>query len=190
MAAEALCRHAQQHLTPVVPGKFGVGDSVAWMSLAAFARAQRVYNELAAASGVNHHAPFLDNGVLRACWSTPASARTTPGRAKPLLQLAMAGQLPQVVLGRRTKGDYTSLHYAGMVRNAAVLDDILAGSRLADLDLLAPTAIREELKRGVAGLPIRLGAFDTVLATELWLRSLEEPVTMQRMIGHASVVTT
>lgn len=175
LVAEALREHADLHTAPLAPGGFGVGDTVAWMALTAFARAQRIYTDLAADHGVNHHAPFLDNGVVRACWSVPASIRTTPQQAKPLLSIAVRGLVPDLVLDRRDKGDYTSLHYRGLRHNADIIDDLLGSARLADLGLLDTTAVRDELHRGVAGLPIALGAFDTMLATELWLRTLHDP---------------
>lgn len=63
------------------------------------------------------------------------------------------------------------LSYRGMHRNANVIDDVLASSRLGVLGLIDVQAVRAELRKGAAGIPIRLGAFDTMLGTELWLRS-------------------
>ncbi|WP_109508927.1 albusnodin/ikarugamycin family macrolactam cyclase [Nocardioides speluncae] len=173
LAADAARTHADHHAWPDAPGRFGTGDSVAWMALTSFGHAQRAYVDFAALHGVSHHAPFLDNEVVRACWSVPAAQRTSPYEAKPLLRNAAHGLVPDVVLDRRDKGDYTRLHYQGLRANWGTIHDLLSSSRLAELGLIDAVAVRETLHRGVAGVPIRLGAFDTVLATELWLRSLQ-----------------
>ena len=171
MAADMLREHAAQHRMPVVPGEFGIGDSAAWLSLNAFARGQRVYDQMAAACGVNHHAPYLDDEVVRACWSVPAWVRTTPEHTKPLLAHAVCALVPRRLIGRSTKGDYTSLAYQGLRQHADTLTDLFTRSRLAELGLIDEAKILTELRRGIAGLPIPLGAFDAVLAAELWLRT-------------------
>ncbi len=186
VAAHALHDHANRHAGPVVPSGFGVGDAVAWMALTAFARGQRAYTDLAADRGVNHHAPFLDNQVVRACWSVPAAVRTTPEQAKPLLWRAMRDIVPPVVLNRSDKGDYTAWHYRGLRASANTLDDLLASSLLGELDLIDIPALRAELHRARAGLPIRLGAFDTVLSTELWLRAHHAPSPAPEVIDRAT----
>lgn len=175
LVANLLREHTDTHRAPVVPGEFGIGDTAAWLSLNAFARAQRVYDQMAQACGVNHHATYLDDGVVRACWSVPAWVRTTPERAKPLLAHAVGDRMPRRLVQRATKGDYTTLAYQGLRRHADTLTDLFTRSRLAELGLVDETAIRAELRRGVAGLPIRLGAFDAVLAVELWLRTTQPP---------------
>jgi asparagine synthase (glutamine-hydrolysing) len=152
--------HADQHDSPELPGNFGIGDATAWLSLATFSRTQRLYTDLAAGCGVNHHAPYLDDAVVRACWSVPASMRTTPERSKPLLRHAVAGMVPSQLLERRTKGDYTALTYRGLRHNASVLRDLFTDSRLADLGLVNDHAVRATVDRGAAGVRIPLGASD------------------------------
>ncbi|PWK83217.1 asparagine synthase (glutamine-hydrolysing) [Lentzea atacamensis] len=175
--AQALLRHADNNQRPVVPGEFGLGDSTAWSALAGFSRSQRLYAELAASCGVNYQTPFLDDEVVRACWSVPAWVRTTPATPKPLLQHAVRGVVPDVLLDRRTKGDYTSLSYKGLRSNAAMLDDLFTRSRLGELGLIDDQALRRVVRQGAAGVPIRLGAFDVLVSTELWLRGQDKPST-------------
>lgn len=173
LVANCLRRHADEHDAPVVPGRFSIGDATAWLSLNAFARGLRADVALAANCGITLQSPYLDDGVVRACWSVPASVRTTPDQPKPLLRHAVDGLVPASVVDRRTKGDYTSLSYRGLTRNADAIEDVLASSRLEALGLIDMEGVRAELRKGAAGLPIRLGAFDTVLGAELWLRSVE-----------------
>ncbi|MGH3625655.1 MAG: albusnodin/ikarugamycin family macrolactam cyclase [Sciscionella sp.] len=173
LVGERLRQHADEHTAPVVPGTFGIGDATAWLSLNAFSRGLRSDVELAASCGVTLQSPYLDDGVVRACWSVPAFVRTTPDQPKPLLRHAVDGLVPSSIVDRRTKGDYTALSYRGLQRNADQLDHLLAFSRLAALGLINIRAVRDELRKGAAGIPIRLGAFDAVIGMELWLRSTE-----------------
>jgi asparagine synthase (glutamine-hydrolysing) len=168
--AQTLLSHAEGNASPAVPGRFGVGDSTALTSLAGFSRTQKLYTELAATCGVNYQTPFLDDEVVRACWSVPASVRTTPTTPKPLLQHAVQGVVPDVLLDRRTKGDYTSLSYRGLRANVSMLDDLFTQSRLGALGLVDDKSLRRVVRQGAAGVAIRLGAFDVLVSTELWLR--------------------
>lgn len=185
LVGERLRQHADEHAVPAVPGTFGIGDATAWLSLNAFSRGLRSDVELAASCGVTLQSPYLDDGVVRACWSVPAFVRTTPEQPKPLLRNAVDGLVPSSIVDRRTKGDYTALSYRGLHRNAAELDNLLALSRLGALGLIDIQAVRAELRKGAAGIPIRLGAFDAVVGMELWLRSTEvnAPTTPVAMGG-------
>ncbi len=174
LVAARLRRHAAEHDSPVVPGPFGIGDSASWMALNVFGRKQRLYSELAAANGVNHHAPYLDDDVVRACWSAPAWVRTTPEQAKPLIQRAAVGLVPAELANRRTKGDYSALAYQGIRRNADVLHELFTGSRLGALGLVDEVAVRWSVDQGTAGLPVGLGALDALVSTEVWLRGWEK----------------
>lgn len=170
LIVEQMRHHVDEHVSPVVPGEFGIGDAAAWLSLNTFSRTQRAYSDLAASCGVNHHAPYLDNDVVRACWSIPAWVRTTPDQPKPLLRRAVGDLVPQRLVERRTKGDYTALVYKGLRRNRKDLDDLLTRSRLGELGLIDETKVRAELAHGAAGIPVRLSAIDALVSAELWLR--------------------
>ncbi|HEX7660627.1 MAG TPA: albusnodin/ikarugamycin family macrolactam cyclase [Pseudonocardiaceae bacterium] len=191
LVGQRLRQHAEEHAVPVVPGRFGIGDATAWLSLNAFSRGLRSDVELAASCGVTVQSPYLDDGAVRACWSVPASVRTTPDEPKPLLRHAVGGLVPKGIVDRRTKGDYTALSYRGLRRNTDQLDHLLAGSRLGALGLIDIPAVRDEQRRGAAGIPIRLGAFDTVISMELWLRSTEDKMaTMSATVGGSGAFPT
>jgi asparagine synthase (glutamine-hydrolysing) len=140
MVASRLRQHADEHALPVVPGNFGIGDAAAWLSLSAYSRWHRFYTDLAADQGVNHQTPYLDDDVIRACWSVPAWQRTTPDQVKPLLQKAVGVLVPSVLVNRRTKGDYTASSYRGLQRNSRFLVDLFTNSRLGDLRLIDEAA--------------------------------------------------
>ncbi|MBV9164266.1 MAG: albusnodin/ikarugamycin family macrolactam cyclase [Pseudonocardiales bacterium] len=150
----------------------GPGDAASLAMIHAYGRAHRIHTALAAAQSVQLHAPYLDDAVVTACLAVPAANRASPWQAKPLLRAAMTGLVPESVLTRSTKGDYSMLTYRGLARHHHVLSDLLTSSRLASLGLLDDSAVRADLARGAAGLPIPLAALDQVLGTELWLRTL------------------
>ncbi|WP_170067896.1 albusnodin/ikarugamycin family macrolactam cyclase [Lentzea guizhouensis] len=171
LVASKLHEHAASARGPLVPGTFGIGDSASWLSLIGFGRGQRLHADMAAEFGVNHHAPYLDDEIVRACWSVAAWVRTTPERAKPLLTEAVEGVVPASLTSRNTKGDYSGLVYRGLKRNSDFLYDLFTNSQLASCGLVDDQAVRWTIDTAAAGLPIPLGAFDELVSAELWLRA-------------------
>lgn len=77
------------------------------------------------------------------------------------------------------------LAYRGLSQHHHVLGELLTDSRLAGLGLLDEPAVRSDLARGIAGLPIPLAALDQVLGVELWLRTLPTAREPTRHQEHA-----
>ncbi len=71
--------------------------------------------------------PFLDSRLVEFVLSIPSSMRTRHGQRKWLLRQAMAGRLPESLLDRRGKGDWT----------ASTDDQLLAACRANPQALLA-----------------------------------------------------
>ena len=153
-----------------VPEGAGPADLTALTDLRRSGEAQHHLRELAGPFGVAVHAPFLDSSVIRAALGVPAASRADPWSYKPLLGAAMAGLIPSEVLGRRTKGDYSTETYRGARGASAALHDLLRDSRLAALGVLDPRAVRDAVDRMIAGIAVPLGPLHMVLATEIWLR--------------------
>lgn len=173
LVAQRLRHHAEEHAEPIVPGSFGIGDSSSWLALTAFGRSQRLDADLAATLGVNYQTPYLDDEVVRACWSVPAWVRTTPQQTKPLLVRAASHLVPPQLAERQTKGDYSAVAYQGIQRNAHVLREMFTGSHLGALGLVDEAAVKVSIEQGAAGLPVHLGALDMLVSTEAWLRGWE-----------------
>lgn len=57
--------------------------------------------------GMEARYPFLDNRLVEFVAAVPSTRRTLGGERKRLLRAAMRGRLPDAVLGRRGKGDWT-----------------------------------------------------------------------------------
>ncbi|HEU5157536.1 MAG TPA: asparagine synthase-related protein [Streptosporangiaceae bacterium] len=135
--------------------------------------AQRHLRELGHRIGVDVHAPYLDDLVVRACLRVRPAARMDPEASKPLLAAALRGVLPDALFVRGTKGDYTREEYLGARRAAAALRRLVIDSRLADLGVLEPAAVLRSIDRLIAGCAVALGPLRQALATEVWLRGGE-----------------
>ncbi|MBI3628726.1 MAG: hypothetical protein HY217_03950 [Candidatus Rokubacteria bacterium] len=57
--------------------------------------------------GMEARYPFLDSRLVEFVAAVPSTRRTIGGERKRLLRAAMRGRLPDAVLGRRGKGDWT-----------------------------------------------------------------------------------
>jgi asparagine synthase (glutamine-hydrolysing) len=159
----------------VLPADASPADLAALTDVRRSGDAQRQLRELAAPLGLEVHAPFLDRAVIRAALSVPAPVRANPWTYKPLLGAALGGLLPAEIFGRRTKGDYAAEDYAGARAALPWLRNQLRDSRLAALGVIEPGAVTAALDRMAAGIAVPLGPLNTLLATESWLRSTEEP---------------
>ncbi|MGH8904431.1 MAG: albusnodin/ikarugamycin family macrolactam cyclase [Egibacteraceae bacterium] len=153
-------------------GSLGCGDCAGLMAVQSNGRTTRSDVQLAERLGVPLHNPYLDSAVVRACLSVPATARTSPLVAKPLLSRALAGLVPASVLQRSTKGDFTADDYLGIRANAAALHQLFHEPRLADLGLIEPHSMHQVIDMAAAGLQVPLAAFERAVAAEVWLRNV------------------
>lgn len=120
--------------------------------------------------GVDWEAPFLDDRVIEAAMSVRVEDRAGRGLYKPVLVAAMRGIVPDEMLGRRSKGEYTAEAYEGLLRNRNVLLRLCDDLNLAKLGLVNADALRVALLN--PGPESRdLNPFDNTLACETWLRS-------------------
>ncbi len=144
------------------------------------ARSAAADAQLAAASGIDLHNPFLDPRVVDVVLRTELRARPPVHAYKPLLVRAMTGVLPDRLAARTTKGSFNADHYTGMRANLPALLD-LADGRLAALGFVDPRLLRAHLLRAAAGIPMSLATLEQALAAEAWLRALDgAPITWTR----------
>jgi asparagine synthase (glutamine-hydrolysing) len=124
--------------------------------------------QLAAASGVELHNPFLDPLVVDAVLTTPLDRCPPLPAYKPVLTRAMAGLLPPETAARTTKGSFEADHYTGLRANLPSLSE-MADGHLARLGLLHPGRFRRHLAQAAAGLPMPLATLEQALSAEAWL---------------------
>jgi len=141
----------------------------AWCELREFGAYQAELTTQLRGTGINAHAPFLDNAVVRACMSIPVHQRQSTTAQKPLLGAALRGLVPDFLLQRSTKGAYDGNAYAGIRRNAAQLHCMLRDSQLVRAGIIDRAAVRRDLDRLIVGAPGQLASLETLVTTELWL---------------------
>jgi asparagine synthase (glutamine-hydrolysing) len=120
--------------------------------------------------GVSWEAPLLDDRVLELALSIRVEDRVQRGAYKPVLTTALRGTVPDAILGRRSKGEFSAEMYQGLQRNLRALLELTGDLRLAELGLADPDVLRAELLKPYPD-PRHLKVFEATLAYENWLRS-------------------
>ncbi|WP_055522582.1 asparagine synthase-related protein [Streptomyces graminilatus] len=127
------------------------------------------------ASGVACEAPYLDDRVVEAALSVRIEDRLVSGDFKPVLRRAVRGIVPEEILARRSKGEFSAEAFQGMRRNRADLLDLCDDLRLSRLGLVDPGALRTALL-SPKSQSRQLAPYENTLACEGWLRSIAAPV--------------
>ncbi|WP_326686304.1 MULTISPECIES: asparagine synthase-related protein [unclassified Streptomyces] len=132
----------------------------------------RLANRLTLRHGVGYDTPYLDAQVVEAALSARLIDRFSTARSKPVLAAAMRGTVPEAILGRTTKGEFSADVYAGVRRHKEELLELCDGMRLAERGLVDEEAVRAVL---MAPHPMARTFIPMVptLACESWLRSVE-----------------
>ncbi|MFF4157989.1 asparagine synthase-related protein [Streptomyces sp. NPDC001678] len=166
-----MLRDAAADAEPLAPQR---GQHAALAYVRAGARSARQLHQVSSALGLEHAAPYFDDGVVEAALSVRVPERNAPHRYKPVLATAMRGTVPEALLGRSTKGEFTGDFYAGLRHNRAELLRLFEDSRLARAGLVDAAAVRAILL-GLHATPEALRHLEPTLACEVWLRSLTVP---------------
>nr|WP_285438130.1 asparagine synthase-related protein [Streptomyces sp. ISL-98] len=127
-------------------------------------------DQVTSRSGLGQAAPYLDDQVIEAALAIRVAERSTPGRYKPVLAEAMRGIVPDDVLRRQTKGEYSTDFHVSLRHNRAALVELFDGSRLARAGLIDDAAVRASLL-GVHPTPEGLRSLSSSLGSEIWLRA-------------------
>ncbi|MCP3803397.1 asparagine synthase-related protein [Allokutzneria sp. A3M-2-11 16] len=139
-------------------------------------------NRVTAPLGVSWHAPFADDHVIGAALSVRLPDRVDANRYKPVLAAAMRGLVPEHVLGRPTKGEFSADVYAGLRRHKGELLDQCADLELARLGLVDAEAFRAVLLAPHPAARTLIPVI-TTLACESWLRSVAAARTAPLLEG-------
>lgn len=132
-----------------------------------------IIRRAAALYGVRTHAPFYDEAVLRAAFSIPGYERARPGTFKEIFRIAFKGLVPDLVLSRQTKSSYNAEFYEYLHEHMREFEGLLTNSRLADLGIIEPSAVRRSLADSMRGIEPSGTSLDMLVASERWLRRLE-----------------
>lgn len=122
--------------------------------------------------GIDVHAPFIDKHVMTACLRLPAHRRMIPGAFKPLLTAAFGDVLPPDLFKRVSKSAYAHELYRGLRISLPHIRGLLKDSRLADIGVIEPKNVLEEVMRLDMGIKGSFSAICKVIGAELWIREL------------------
>lgn len=122
--------------------------------------------------------PLLNRNLVEFMLGVPDHLKTDADQNRVLQRRALRGLLPDVVIGRSSKGDFTPRFFKGLRRSWAAWEPLTWGTRLGDLGLLDPAAFRHaciRLREGQAGP--QLSFLVAALLLEGWLKSRETVAT-------------
>ena len=123
-------------------------------------------------AGAQFTAPYLDDRVIEAALAVRLHERMTPWKYKPLLAAAVRSIVPDEILGRTTKGDFTADVYAGLKRHREGLLELFADSVLAQRGLIDTDVLRAAIV-GVHPTFATLIPLEQTVACEIWLRAAD-----------------
>lgn len=167
---DLLTRAARDRPEPLGPGRAG---HIAVEAIQNGGSAMRYMAALMAEHGMDYAAPCLDDTVIDAALAVRLDQRAAPGRFKPLLAEAMRGLVPEDLLGRATKGEYSEDIFDGIGRHRATLLELFDDSLLARRGLINPAIARGAIRTDHTFIQ-PLMALEPTLGCEVWLRVLPE----------------
>lgn len=131
----------------------------------------RRVNRLVSANGVCWEAPYVDDRVVEIALSIRPQDTVTLDQYKPALVAAMRGIVPDALLARATKSEYSAEAYASLRQHRVELLDLCDDMALARLGLVDAEALRRTL-RCLPPSSLTLMPLVSTFACEVWLRSL------------------
>ncbi|BDM69689.1 hypothetical protein HEK616_31760 [Streptomyces nigrescens] len=125
-------------------------------------------------AGVQLDSPFFDDRVVEAVLRVRTHEHAGPWHYKPLLAHAMRGIVPDTVLGRSTKGEFSEEASTGLRRNLPALLELFDDSALAAHGLIDPAVLRTQLLAPQATNAMNI-ALEPLIGCETWLRAATRP---------------
>ncbi|MDJ0582889.1 asparagine synthetase B family protein [Crocosphaera sp.] len=107
---------------------------------------------LASPQGIQLSHPFLDNRLISYSFSLPREMREVPGVAKPLLQQAMKGLLPDAIRTRRIKANFNEVYGKGLRQNLNSLIEMVKQSKIDDLAIFDKSILIDCLQQQAMGV--------------------------------------
>ncbi|MFE7612347.1 asparagine synthase-related protein [Streptomyces celluloflavus] len=126
---------------------------------------------LFAGHGLRLAAPFLDDEVLNAALAVRPQDLLSPYRFKPLLTAAMEGILPEDILHRTTKGEYSAETRHDWQRQRQRVMQFIEQSELAQHGLIDVGEARNSLFQ-LHKNPSMLIKLHSTVVCEVWLRAV------------------
>ncbi|MEZ0089715.1 asparagine synthase-related protein [Streptacidiphilus sp. EB129] len=167
-ARDLLTEAARGTVEPLAPQR---AQHAVLLALRSGGVALRQADRISAGYGVRLAVPYLDDQVVGAAMAVRLADRNSPYRFKPLLGAAMRGIVPDPLLDRTTKGEFSADFYVGLRRHRRDLLALFDEPLLARHGLVDAAAVREVLLRPHKNTT-ELVRLDATLACEMWLRAV------------------
>ncbi|MEU7670190.1 asparagine synthase-related protein [Streptomyces huasconensis] len=132
----------------------------------AYGQMVRVFAE----SGIQLQLPYLDDRTVEAALAVRLDERATPRAYKPLLATSMRGIVPDEILRRSTKGEFSEDVRIGLRQNLPAVLDVFTHSALAARGLIDTKVLRKQLLEPQADTSRHI-ALEHLLGCETWLRA-------------------
>ncbi|MDJ0660337.1 MAG: asparagine synthase-related protein [Crocosphaera sp.] len=107
---------------------------------------------LASPQGIQLSHPFLDTRLISYSFSLPREIREVPGVAKPLLQTAMKGTLPDAIRTRRIKANFNEVYGKGLRQNLNQLIEMVKQSKIDELAIFDKSILIDCLQQQAMGV--------------------------------------
>lgn len=107
---------------------------------------------LASPLGMQISQPFLDPRLISYSFSLPREIREVPGIAKPLLQEAMRGILPEPIRTRRIKASFNEVYGRGLRQNLTQLVEMVNQSLIDELEIFDKSLLIECMEQQAMGV--------------------------------------
>jgi asparagine synthase (glutamine-hydrolysing) len=154
---------------------FAAVESRYYVTAPYFPRVYACVSGIAREEGVEVRSPLMDPRVIAFAAERPREERASRRETKRALRAAMRGIIPDAVLApRRTRTGTTGRLFARAFRDAgtALIDNAVRDSRLAELGIIEPVALRRGWDEWKASGDGNLGvALFLTLQTEFWTRA-------------------
>ncbi|WP_310723060.1 lasso peptide isopeptide bond-forming cyclase [Streptomyces sp. N2A] len=175
--ARASLRHTAAHAQPL---STDLGQHQTLLAVRTAAPWYRLLARPFADAGVQLDSPFFDDRVIEAVLRVRTHEHAGPWHYKPLLAQAMRGIVPDTVLGRSTKGEFSEEASTGLRRNLPALLEMFDDSALAAHGLIDPAVLRTQLLAPQATNAMNI-ALEPLIGCETWLRAAIRPTPTPAM---------
>ena len=133
----------------------------------------RTFQSPEALQPIRYSHPYLHRPLVEFMLAIPPGVVCRPGEPRRLMRRALRGVVPDVILDRRSKGNYEGMFIAALRPCAQELLRDINGSRLVQLGFVDRESLEARLDRLVQGLDCNQPQLRQVILFEFWLRNSE-----------------
>lgn len=115
--------------------------------------------------------PFLDRDLLEFLFAVPREQLVRPGQRRSLVRRALAGIVPEEVLGRRRKAYVSRAPMTAFSQERERLEELGRGMVAGSLGIVDVPSFSETLQKARSGQEVPIIPLVRTIELEIWLRS-------------------